>query len=406
LSCQAVEKFGEKLPFPQDKKIVILPLVNVFDLIVLAILAALTLRGIWKGMISQIVSVVSYFVCWIVATRFGGLVAPTIPVEAPWNQVLAMAVVFLITLIAIRFGAATLEKLIKDWHLQQLNTLLGGALGFAKGLLLCMIITFFAVTFSETSRSVVFNSVSGFRLAQLITQVGVFVPKDSYEFVHSQLAQFQNKVDETVPGQTPDPLPIQSSETMQQMVAQLQQSKASTDTNAGSLWTALSKWWNGTKEEKTTADSPGVALPLGSGSPLENSEPSRSLATAYTPQPPAPAIPQVNTYTEIPQPVATQPAVASTDLFIKRSEPSPPLETTPLAALLPATSKVPEPPTAALTSLATLTPLAEALAILPEPSQLLPLLPVSDHVGSDQLLRNSVLPATNPHTSARVYRPK
>ena len=41
---------------------------SIFDLIVLAILAALVLRGIWKGMISQIVSVASYIVCWNVAT--------------------------------------------------------------------------------------------------------------------------------------------------------------------------------------------------------------------------------------------------------------------------------------------------------------------------------------------------
>ena len=384
---------------------------NVFDLIVLAILATLTLRGIWKGMISQIVSVASYFVCWIVATRFGGLVAPTIPVEAPWNQVLAMAIIFLITLVAIRFGKTALEKLIKDWHLQKLNTLLGGALGFAKGLLLCMIITFFAVTFSETSRSIVFHSTSGFRLAQLITQVGVFVPKDSYEFVHSQLAQFQNKVDEAAPEQAPNILQIQSSDTMQQMLAQLQQSTANTDSSAGSLWTALSQWWNGTKKDKPTADSPGVALPLGSDSPWEKSEPSRSLATTYTsPQPlsqSSPSIPpQVNTYAEVPQPAATQPAIASDDLFIKRSEPSPPLETTQLAALLPSSPKIPEPPATVPTPLVALAPLAEALAILPEPSQLLPMLSTPNHVGSDQLLRNSVLPATNPHTSARVYRPQ
>ena len=357
-------------------------------------------------MISQIVSVASYFICWIVATRFGGLVAPTIPVEAPWNQVLAMAIIFLITLVAIRFGAATLEKLIKDWHLQKLNTLLGGALGFAKGLLLCMIITFFAVTFSETSRSCVFNSTSGFRLAQLITQIGVFVPKDSYEFVHSQLAQFQNKVEEAVPGQPPETLSIPGSDTMQQMLSQLQQSKASTDTKAGSLWTALSKWWNGTKEETSTADNPGVALPFDSGSPSEKSEPSRSLATAYTPPTPPPLIPQVNTYAEVPQSAAIQPATASDDLFMRRSEPSPSVEMTQLAALLPSAPKISAPPAALPTPLVTLAPLTESLAILPEPSQLLPTLSMPNHVGSDQLLRNSVLPATNPHTSARVYRPQ
>jgi len=369
--------------------------VNAFDLIVLAILAALTLRGIWKGMVSQIVSVASYFVCWIVAARFGSLIAPTIPVEAPWNQVLAMAIVFIITLVAIRFASAALEKLIKNWHLQKLNTLFGGALGFAKGLLLCMIITFFAVMFSETSRAVVFNSMSGFHLTQLITSMRVFVPKDSYEFVHTQLAQFHDKVNESVPDQPPPILQVQSSETMQQMLAQLQQTKEVAPSRTASLWAALSQWWSGSKE-KDTAETVAVIPQLQS---TPKNEPNASPAATYAP-PPAPqsATPLVHTPATVPL-QSSQSSVTAEDFFIQRAEPSvssanPPL--TALSALPPAVSS----PTS--TALPALAPLSEALAI-PEPVQLLPSLPAPHHVGSDMLLRNSALPS-KPDTPARLFR--
>ena len=348
-------------------------------------------------MISQIVSVASYVVCWIVATRFGSLIAPTIPVEAPWNQVLAMAILFLLTLVAIRFVSAALESLIKNWHLQKLNTLLGGALGFAKGLLLCMIITFFAVVFSETSRSVVFNSMTGFHLAQLITSVGVFVPKDSYEFVHTQLAQFQDKVGEAVPGQSPETLRVQSSETMQQMLAQLQQTKDVSKTSTESLWAALSKWWSGSKGEDTVGT---VAVTPQLQSALKN-EPNSSPAATYTP----PSLPPVTSIVDIPPPTPSQPqprtTVAVEDFFIQRVESSVSPVVPPLTALSPSSVPIPEA-ASPLTSLTALAPLTEVLP-LPETVPLLPTLPVPHHVGSDLLLRNSAM-LTKPETPARLYR--
>ena len=381
---------------------------SVFDLIVLAILAALTLRGIWKGMVSQIVSVASLFVCWIVASRFGGLVAPTIPVEAPWNQVLAMGIVFLITLVAIRFAHAALEKQIKEWKFEKLNTLLGGALGFVKGLLVCMIITFFAVMFSETSRDVAFNSATGNSLARLIAQIGVFVPKDSYEFVHTQLALFNDKVDQAVPGQEPKTVPVQSSEVVQQMFAQVGQAKEKTETvaRAGSLLSALSQWWNGSKEEEPTAERSDLTT--------QTEQKNESLPAATYTSPPPPSQP-VNIFTTVSPPVvspAVSPSAPPEAFFIRSVESSstppvqPPTAQPPTAQPLTAfASPVPASTVPQVSApLAALAPLSD-LSLLPSDLelQLLPTLQTLHHVGSDQLLRNST--QSTPSTdSARLFR--
>ena len=356
---------------------------NIFDLIILAILAALTLRGIWKGMISQIVSVASLFVCWIVAAQFGGLVAPTIPVEAPWNQVLAMAVVFLITYVAIQFARAALEKLIKDWHLQKLNTHLGGVLGFVKGLLICMIITFFAVMLSETSRTVVFNSMTGFHLVRLITGISLFVPKDSCEFVHTQLAQFQAKVDEAVPGQTPETLKVQNSEMVQQALAQLQQTKEK-ETKASSLLSALSKWWNGEKE-----DNMEDASLLTSQQSAQTSVSSPSQASSYTP--PMPTLLPVTPFVSNTQSSTPQQATAPVELFYAR-QPEESYTPPPVVPGLPA-------PQQTLTPLSGLQPLPESEVPLPS------LQSKPNHVGSDLLLHNFRQPV-KPNVAAQVFRPR
>ena len=389
------------LLFPKKRKIGILPAMNVFDLIVLAVLVALTLRGIWKGMVSQIVSVASFFVCWVVASRFGSLIAPTIPVEAPWNQVLAMGILFVITLIAIRFAYAALEKLIKHWHLAKLNSLLGGVLGFTKGLLLCMIITFFSVMVSETSRGIVFTSTTGFHIVQLITGISVFVPKDSYEFVHSQLAQFQNKVDQAVPGQTPDTFLVQSSETVQQMRAQLEHTKTTTETLArsGSLLSAISNWWNGSKGDAT--DSSAETLSLTAQTTEKNEQ---SLLPAVPYMPPLTQSQPVQTYTA-PQPAFSQSA-APEDFFVRQPESSPPPVVTPLTPLLPSMPEVSVPVPQVSAPLSTLAPLTELLPIPSElEHQLLPLSATPHHIGSDQLLHNSTQ-TTNPSNSARLFQPR
>jgi len=361
---------------------------SIFDLIILAILVALTLRGIWKGMISQIVSVAAFFICWVVATRFGSLVAPTIPLEAPANQVAAMAVIFVITLVAIRFAYAALEKFIKHWRLEKLNSLLGGVLGFTKGLLLCLIITFFAVMFSETSRDVVFNSKSGFHLVHIITKIGVFVPKDSYEFVHSQLAQFQEKVDKAVPGRNPETLSVQSSETVQRTLAQLQPAK-------GSFLTALSKWWNPDPGNPDPGN-PDSGNPNLSGGTEKETPTKVSAQVSQATQKNEPNIPPAVTYSP-PQSAASPPVVPTQ----KQAEPilSPVGQ---LAHLLPSAPETPTP--SPLSPLTTLAPLTELLPLLPEPEiELLPTITVPHHVGSDLLLRNSSQ-TTKPDTSAKVFR--
>ena len=311
---------------------------------------------------------------------------------------LAAAIIFLITLVAIRFAHAALEKQIKDWHLEKLNKLFGGLLGFAKGLLLCMILTFFAVMVSDASRAVVFNSKTGGLFVRLITLVSVFVPKDSYEFVHTQFAQFQGKVEGTVPGQPSETLKIQDSAMVQQVLGQLQQTKEFTETNGvGSLWTALSKWWSGTKDNGTTTDISDTLTPA--TQTLQNKE-SNLSPVLYTPlQSPIPS--QVNTSVAALQSAVSKPVAAVEDLFVRQTTPIAPTTTQPLATL---PSDTPIPQLSSLSPLTTLAPLTEILPIQPEPMQILPTLPPPYRVGSDLLLHNSGQTAKSD-TSARVFQP-
>jgi hypothetical protein len=229
--------------------------------------------------------------------------------------------------------------------------------------------------------------MTGFHLVNLITQIRVFVPNDSYEFVHDQLAKFQDKVDEAAPGQTPEPMRVQSSETMQKMLAQFQQTKEKTE--AGSLWTALSKWWSGSKDDSTAE----TVVPI----PQTQTQTAQKAVPYIPPMPPVlptdtfantpvntpqSAVPQL----AIPQPAVPRPAAAE-DFFIQRQEP--------LKTLSPLPSASSEP----LSPLPMLAPLSELPEIEMPPTPLIP-----NHVGSELLLHNSGLPPKS-NTSAKVFRP-
>lgn len=171
---------------------------NIFDLVVLVVIVLFTLRGVMKGMVSQIVSVGSYLICWLVASRFAFVVAPSVPAEEPWNKIGAMVVLFVLTMIGIRFVHGGIEKSIASWSLtKKVNQLGGGALGFAKGILICMVLTFFGVMFLEGTRNVIFNSKSGLRLSKLIERTGAFVPGDTCKILRDQLDLYHAKVSGT-----------------------------------------------------------------------------------------------------------------------------------------------------------------------------------------------------------------
>ncbi|MDR3197741.1 MAG: CvpA family protein [Planctomycetaceae bacterium] len=258
---------------------------SVFDLIIFAVLIAFAFRGWTTGMVAQIVSVGSLAVSWIVASRFAFLFAPSIPAEEPWNKIGAMIILFILTLFAVRQAHRYLEKKIKDWHLAKWNRHLGGLLGFLKGVIVCMVLTFFGVMLSEITRDVVFKSKSGNSLALLIEKTGTFIPPDSCELLRLQFERFNAKVNgNNVDGQETSGNLLPEEKSLQKMreflssgqeVRNIREETSSNLTNlisqgnslleqaqsfqqeteqAASLLDAIKKWWTGSgKENKNTA---------------------------------------------------------------------------------------------------------------------------------------------------------
>ncbi|MBI3465656.1 MAG: CvpA family protein, partial [Planctomycetes bacterium] len=142
-----------------------------YDLLMLVVLIGATVFGGMKGMAWQIASVASLGVSYLVSLKFSSQLAPMFGEQAPWNRFLAMLVLYLATSLAIWIAFRFVARFIERVKLKEFDRQVGALVGFAKGVLLCVAITFFVVTLSETARDAVLKSRSGRYIAVLLNKV-------------------------------------------------------------------------------------------------------------------------------------------------------------------------------------------------------------------------------------------
>ncbi len=181
-----------------------------YDILMLAVLAACVLFGAWKGMAWQLASLASLVLSYLVALQFADVVAPMIGTEEPWNRFVAMAILYAGTSMAIWLGFRVVAGAIDRIKLREFDRQLGALFGALKGVLLCMAITFFAVTLSSTARGVVLQSKSGFYIGALLDRVHPLIPEGMHETLHPHFEEFERKLKPD--GDPSDPNPILSAQ--------------------------------------------------------------------------------------------------------------------------------------------------------------------------------------------------
>ena len=166
-----------------------------YDVGMLTVLAVATLWGAWKGMAWQIASLASLVVSYFVALRFSASLAPYISRQEPWNRFLAMLLLYLLTSLVIWSAFRAVKRAINRVQLKEFDRQLGGLFGAAKGVLLCVGITFFAVSLSAPDREAVFKSRSGYYIAVLLQKADGIMPKELHQVLDPYLDQFERQLD-------------------------------------------------------------------------------------------------------------------------------------------------------------------------------------------------------------------
>lgn len=168
----------------------------IYDIIMLVVLGAAIAWGVYKGLAWQIASFASIIASYFVAYQFRGVLASNIKAEAPWNMYLAMLILYLGTSLIVWIAFRLVKTTIDGIKLKEWDHHVGGVLGFAKGVVLCVIVTLFAVTLlGEKEQQHIVNSHSGYYMAVLLDKSHAVLPVEMNDQVHALI----HKLDESLP---------------------------------------------------------------------------------------------------------------------------------------------------------------------------------------------------------------
>ena len=169
--------------------------IDSYDMVMLGLLATAGVLGYFKGIVWQIAWIAGICLSSYVSLRFSGELSSLTGQPPPWNRLLAMLALYVGTSLVVWVTFRFVSSLIDAVHLSAFDHQLGLVFGLAKGALICVVVTFFAVTMMPAYRSEITGSQSGQIVAKLIGEADQFLPADIHETVDPFLQQFQQQFD-------------------------------------------------------------------------------------------------------------------------------------------------------------------------------------------------------------------
>jgi len=174
---------------------------SAYDILMIVVLVGTTIFGAWKGMAWQLASLAALVLSYFVALRFSTQLAPVFGDHEPWNRFLAMLVIYMATSLVIWLLFRLVAGFIDRVKLKEFDRQLGAMFGLVKGVLLCVAITFFAVSLlPDQQKEVVLTSQSGFYIGRLIDKAHAVMPEEIHEVLHPYLHKIQDELDHGATG--------------------------------------------------------------------------------------------------------------------------------------------------------------------------------------------------------------
>jgi len=179
---------------------------QIYDIVMIAVLAIATIFGAIKGFAWQIASLASIIVSYIVAYTFRNDVAKMIHAQEPWNGFLAMLLLYAGSSFVIWVIFRLISSAIDGVRLRDFDRHMGALLGLAKGAVYCLLITMFAVSLlGPKQQQAIVNSRSGGYISKMLAATdGIMWPKEIEQVVRPYLNNVEKKFDQRQNGMTAD----------------------------------------------------------------------------------------------------------------------------------------------------------------------------------------------------------
>lgn len=114
--------------------------ISPLDGLLLLVLAASMLLGLWRGLVYEVLSLLSWVAAFVLAQMFAGEVALRLPFGGSdlLKYPVAFALVFVLALFAGGLLAWLARKLVKASGLSPMDRVLGGVFGAVRAVVMCL----------------------------------------------------------------------------------------------------------------------------------------------------------------------------------------------------------------------------------------------------------------------------
>ena len=166
-----------------------------FDIFVVVFLLYCIFLGGKRGIFLQITSIIALVVSWYLASRYGSVLEPYVPLSEVLRKKVSAIGTFVIADIAITLFFGIIGRGLTCGLLKEVNRQIGALFGLAKGIVVCLVLVYFAVTTSNATKNFVLGSQSGRLMARLICELTDKLPLNSHTAkVKTALENFQKEV--------------------------------------------------------------------------------------------------------------------------------------------------------------------------------------------------------------------
>ena len=146
-----------------------------FDVVVYSLLGLSVIFSLFKGFVKEIFSLLSYLGGYLMASKYQGvfsqLIMESIP-SKPIAKLIAFAGIYIMTAIIISLmGRIARGFIMSATQLSGFDRLVGGFVGFAKGIIIVVVLTFPLQFFPEVSKKLMKDSQTAPHLAKVLAFV-------------------------------------------------------------------------------------------------------------------------------------------------------------------------------------------------------------------------------------------
>lgn len=162
-----------------------------YDFVILAILAYTAWQGAQKGLVTQLAWIAAIILCFKFADKLAPAIEGQINVEQPLRHWIAMFILYLGFSLGSFLAARVMNSWLEKAEFKDFDRHLGGILGLVKGVAFSMVLTFFALTLSDTLKDVVLSSNSGRAACYILDTVKPITP----EYFHEYLVKYEAELE-------------------------------------------------------------------------------------------------------------------------------------------------------------------------------------------------------------------